>query len=194
MKKVALFASLLLALAMTAGAQTMVDFTGLPPTAVPLAIPENYCGMNWSGIDYVSPMMWDYANGTKETGAGFTHGPEVMAAFGGGPLCYRKHGGQTIKNICSGTISAGVGPNAVSSFTPISVDMAAGWTSDTGTTVPYVTVQAYSDGNLMGSQKFDLGTTADKYTLAFPNWGPITELKFIPNPGGSFVIYVLQMQ
>jgi|SRR5208283_4330486 len=190
MNKVALFASVLLALAMTAGAQTMIDFTNLGATPMPLAVPEGYGGMNWSGIDYVSPLLWNYTNGTTETGAGFLSGPEAMVAFGGGPMCYKKHGGQTMKNICSATISAGVGPNALSQFTPVSVDMAAGWASDGAQSV---TVQAYSDGNLMGSQKFDLGTQAQKFTLVFPNWGPITELKFIPSPGGSFVIYVLQM-
>ena len=191
--KVALFASILLALAMSAGAQTMIDFTGLPPAATPTAIPENYGGMSWSGIVYVSPMMWDYANGTKEVGDGFMHGPEAQLGFGGGPMCYKKHGGQTSRNVCSGTISAGVGPNALHQFTPVSVDIAAGWASDAGDTVPFVTVQAYSDGNLMGTLKFELGTHAEMHTLVFPNWGPITELKFIPDPGGSFVIFVLKM-
>jgi hypothetical protein len=193
MKKVAVFATLLLALAMTASAQTMIRFN-MPATATPLAIPEAYCGMSWSGLDYVTPLLWNYTNGTTETGAGFLAGPDVMVAFGGGPLCYKKHGGQTIKNICSATVSAGVGPNAISSFTPVSVDMAFGWASDVDTTVPFVTVQAYSDGNLMGSQKFELGTQAQKYTLVFPNWGPVTELKFIPSPGGSIVLYVLKIQ
>ena len=190
MKKATLFATVVLALAMTASAQT-IEFTGLGPTATPLAVPEGYAGLNWTGIDYVSPLLWNYTNGTTETGAGFTSGPEAMVAFGGGPLCYKKHGGQTTKNICSAIIAAGVGPNALSVFNPVSVDIAAGWASD-GT--QSVVVQAYNDGNLMGSQKFDLGTQAQKFTLAFPNWGPITELKFIPSPGGSFVLYNLQMQ
>ena len=190
MKKIAVFATVLLALAMTASAQTMIRFN-MPPTGTPTAIPEGYYGMSWSGIDYVTPLLWNYTNGTTETGAGFTSGPEAMVGFGGGPLCYKKHGGQTTRNICSATIAAGVGPNALSSFNPVSVDIAAGWASDGEQTV---VVQAYSDGNLMGSQKFDLGTLAQKFTLAFPNWGPITELKFIPSPGGSFVLYALQTQ
>ncbi len=192
MKKLALFATVLLALAMTASAQ-MIRFD-MPPTGTPTAIPEGYGGLSWTGIDYISPLLWNYTNGTTETGEGFLAGPDAMVAFGGGPLCYKKHGGQTSKNVCSGTIAAGVGPTALSQFTPLSVDIAAGWAKDTGETVPYVTVQAYSDGNLMGSQKFELGTHAEKHNLVFPNWGPITELKFIPNPGGSFVLYVLHMQ
>lgn len=191
MKKATLFAVVLLALAMTASAQTTIDFTSLGPTAVPVAVPEGYAGLNWTGIDYVSPLLWNYTNGNTETGAGFTSGPEAMVGFGGGPLCYRKHGGNTTKNICSATIAAGVGPNALSVFSPVSVDIAAGWAGDGAQSV---VVQAYNDGNLMGSQKFDLGTQAQKFTLAFPNWGPITELKFIPSPGGSFVLYALQMQ
>jgi len=191
MKRALLFAITFLALAMFASAQTMIDFAGLGPTNTPLAVPENYAGLNWSGIDYVSPMLWTYTNGTTETGAGFTNGPQVMVAFGGGPLCYKKHGGQSVKNVCSITIAAGVGPTALSQFTPVSVDIAAGWTSDGAQSV---TVQAYSDGNLMGSQKFDLAAQAQKFTLVFPNWGPITELKFIPSPGGSVVLYVLELQ
>ena len=165
MRKVAVFVTVLLALAMTASAQQTIDFTNLPPTAVPTTVPEGYSGLNWTGIDYVSPLLWNYTNGNTETGAGFTAGPEVMVAFGGGPLCYKKHGGQTIKNICSATIAAGVGPNALSQFTPVSVDLAAGWASDGDQSV---VVQAYSDGNLMGSQKFDLQTQAQKFTLVFP--------------------------
>jgi hypothetical protein len=184
MKKLALLVSIL-ALAMTASAQTIVDFTSLGPTALPTAVPEGYAGLNWTGLDYVSPLLYSYV------GDGFTTGPEAMVGFGGGPLCYKKHGGNTTKNICSATIAAGVGPNAISSFTPVSVDISEGWSSDGEQTV---VVQAYSDGNLMGSLKFDLQTQAQKFTLVFPNWGPITELKFIPSPGGSFVIYVLQLQ
>ena len=191
MKKATLFATLLLALALAASAQTTIDFTNLGPAATPIAVPEGYAYLNWTGLDYVSPLLWTYTNGTTETGAGFTSGPEAMVAFGGGPLCYKKHGGKTSKNICSATIAAGVADTALSQFTPVSVDMAAGWASDGAQSV---VVQAYSDGNLMGSQKFDLGTQAQKFTLVFPNWGPITELKFIPSPGGSFVLYVLQMQ
>src|SRR5271166_816206 len=157
MKKVALFAIVLLALAMTASAQTMIRFTGLPPTAIPTAIPENYSGLNWTGMDYVSPLLWDYTDGTVEIGDGFTTGPEAMVGFGGGPLCYKKHGGQTSKNICSANVAAGVGPGSLSQFTPISVDMSEGWSSDGNQSV---VVQAYSDGNLMGSQTFSLGTPA----------------------------------
>lgn len=190
MRIATLFATILLALAMSASAQT-IDFTGLGPTPTPLAVPEGYAGLNWTGIDYVSPLLWNYTNGTTETGAGFTSGPEAMVVFGGGPLCYRKHGGNTGKNICSAIIAAGVGPNALPVFNAVSADIAAGWASD-GT--QSVVVQAYNDGNLMGSQKFDLGSQAQKFTLTFPSWGPITELKFIPSPGGSFVLYALQMQ
>lgn len=106
-------------------------------------------------------------------------------------MCYKKHGGRTSKNICSANVAAGVGPGSLSQFTPISVDMSEGWSSDGNQSV---VVQAYSDGNLMGSQTFSLGTPAQLFTLVFPNWGPITELKFIPSPGGSFVIYVLRIQ
>jgi len=190
MKYATLFAIACVGLALTASAQ-MIDFTNLSATATPTSMPENYAGLSWSGIDYVSPMMYDYCNGTREFGAGFMHGPEAMIAFGGGPMCYKTHGGTTAKNICSAAISGGIGMGARAEFLPVSVIMAAGWEGDGPQSV---TVQAYHDGNLMGSQKFDLGMAAEKLTFAFPNWGPVTELKFIPSPGGSFVMYVLMMQ
>ncbi len=191
MKKVALFAIVLLALAMTAGAQTMIRFTELPLTAIPTAIPENYYGLNWTGIDYVTPLMWDYTNGNLEVGDGFTAGPDAMVAFGGGPLCYSKHGGKTAKNICSASIAAGIGPTALTQFQPVYAVVSEGWISD-GT--QSVVVKAYNNGNLVGSQKYNLQAQAQKLQLVFPNWGPITELKFYPSPGGSFVLYVLGLQ
>jgi len=191
MKKVTLFAIVFLALAMTASAQTMIRFTELPPMAIPTAIPENYHGLNWTGIDYVTPLLWDYTNGNLEVGDGFIAGPDAMVAFGGGPLCYSKHGGKTDKNACSASIAAGIGPTALTQFQPVYAVVSEGWISD-GT--QSVVVKAYNNGNLVGSQKYNLQAQAQKLHLVFPNWGPITELKFYPSPGGSFVLYVLGMQ
>ena len=188
MKKVALFATVLLALAMTASAETMIRFHDLAPASVPTAIPENYYGLNWTGVDYVSPLMWDYTNGNLEVGDGFTIGPDAMVAFGGGPLCYNKHGGTTAKNICSASVAAGIGPTALTRFQPLYAYVSAGWSSD-GT--QFVTVKAYNNGNLVGMQRYNLHAQAQKFQLVFPSWGPITELKFYPSPGGSFVLWVL---
>ncbi len=191
MKKLALFSVVLLALVMTAGAQQIIDFTSLPPTAVPTAVPEGFAGLNWTGIDYVTPLMWDYANGNIEVGDGFTTGPEVMVALGGGPICSRKHGGQTIKNICSASVAAGIGPNARSEFQPLYVVASEGWSSDGQQSL---IVKAYNNGSLVGTQTYNLDSRAQKFQLVFPTWGPITELKFYPSVGGSFVLYVLALQ
>ncbi len=187
MKKIALLVCIL-GLAMCASAQTLIDFTSLTPSAVPAAIPEGYAGLNWTGIDFVDPQQWVYTNGTIEVGAGFTSGPEALVAFGGGPLCYQKHGGQTAKFICSASVAAGVGPNALSQFSPAYAFVSEGWASDGEQTL---LVRAYNNGTLIGSQSYDLSTQAQKIQLVFPSWGPITELKFYPSPGGSFVLYVL---
>jgi hypothetical protein len=187
MKKIALLVSIL-TLAMCASAQTLIDFTNLPATAVPTAIPEGYAGLNWTGIDYVAPQLWDYANGNIEIGDGFTTGPEAQVSLGGGPLCYPKHGGHTAKNICSGSVAAGVGPTALTQFQPAYAVVAEGWSSDGAQTLM---VKAYNNGTLIGSQQYSLQAQAQKFQLVFPVWGPITELKFYPSPGGSFVLYVL---
>jgi hypothetical protein len=190
-KKITFLSVLLVALALSANAQTLIYFTQLSATATPTAIPEGYSGLNWTGIDYVSPLLWSYTNGTIETGDGFLTGPEAMVALGGGPLCYKKHGGQTSKNICSASVAAGVGPNALSQFQPVYAIVSEGWSSDGNQTL---IVKAYNNGNLIGSQQYSLDPLAQKFQLVFPSWGPITELKFYPSPGGSFVLYVLGLQ
>ena len=93
-----------------------------------------------------------------------------MVAFGGGPLCYNKHGGKTSKNICSATIAAGISPTALAQFQPDYAWVSEGWSSD-GT--QSVAVKAYNNGNLVGSQRFNLDAKAQKFQLVFPNWRPI---------------------
>ena len=192
MKKMTLLTTILLALTLTAGAQTMIRFTDLPPALTPQAIPENYGLLHWSGIDYVSTTMWEYSDGKTEWGDGFMTGPEAMVAFGGGPLCYRKHGGGNIKNICQASISSGVGPNALTQFRPDYMIVSEGWSIDGS---QFIVVDAYNDGTKVGSQKFDLQAQAQKFQLVFPDaWGAIDELVIHPSPGGSFVIYILQLK
>ena len=192
MKKVTLLATVLLALAMTASAQQMIDFTQLAPASTPTPVPEGYAGLHWGGIDYVAPLLWSYSNGSIETGDGFTTGPEAQVSFGGGPLCYKKHGGNTSSAICIATISAGIGPNALTQFRPDYAVVSEGWSSDGSQSI---VVDAYNDGVKVGSQKFDLQTNAQKFKLVFPNsWGAVTELMIHPSPGGSFVLYVLGLK
>lgn len=192
MKKAALFATVLLALAMTAGAQEMVDFTHLSTAPAPTPIPVNYGGLIWTGIQYVNPLLWNYTNGTLENGDGFTTGPEAQVAFGGGPLCYAKHGGNTSTDVCAATIAAGIGPNALTSFRPDYMVLSEGWSSDGSQSV---VVEAYNNGVKVGSQKFNLQAKAQKFKIVLPNsWGAVTELKIHPSPGGSFVLYVFEMK
>ena len=149
MKRVTLLMAFFLALTLTAGAQTMIRFIDLPPAGTPQAVPENYANMHWSGIDYVSTMMWDYSNGNMEYGDGFMIGPEAMVAFVGGPMCYKKHGGTTIANVCQASISGGigVGMSPVFAFRPDYMIASLGWNCDGQQSV---VVEAYNNGILVG--------------------------------------------
>jgi hypothetical protein len=192
MKKVTLLATVILALVMSASAQKMIDFTNLPDNATPAAIPSGYAHLNWSGLDYVDALTYGDANGNPNNGAGFYTGPEVMVAFGGGPLCFTNYGakkadGVPSKNICESTISSGLGPTALNQFQVDYAVVSSGWVSNS------IVVQAYLNGVQVGSdQRYNLTTQAQK--LVFPNWGPITELVIHPSPGGSFVMYVLELK
>jgi hypothetical protein len=180
-----LFATIL-ALAICASAQQQIDFAQLSNSGVPSSIPENYAGLHWSGIDAVNALTYG------DAGAGFSTGPEVMVAFGGGPLCFPIYGGlvndgSASKNICESTITSGFGTDGVGTFQIASAVVASGWTNGS------IVVTAYNNGVKVGSsQKYSLTTTSTK--LVFPNWGPITQLVIHPSPNGSFVLYVLQLE
>ncbi len=185
MKKVALFATLVLALAMSAGAQTLIDFTNLPSSSSPVAIPANYQGLNWNNMDAVAQTQW------SDAGPGFFTGNEAMVAFGGGPLCFPNYGGavndgSAEKHICESTISVGVGPTALPSFRADKAVVASGWLSSGS-----IVVTAYNNGTQVGQKQYNLTTTASQ--ISFPSaWGSITELVIHPSPLGSFVLYTFQ--
>lgn len=186
MKKViALVFVLAFVLALSASAQTLVDFTNLPPTAIPTNVPAAYAGLVWTTISYVNTPLY------ADAGPGFLTGPEAQVAFGGGPLCFPAYGGQRnngapFKHICDATIEVGPGsPNAVFQLNAVSV--AAGWHA----TGDFITVQAYNNGVQVGSDfRINLTTTSQRAVL--PAWGPITQLVIHPSPLGSFVLYVLE--
>jgi hypothetical protein len=171
---------------MCASAQQQIDFAQLSNSGVPSSIPENYAGLHWTGLDAVNALTYG------EAGPGFSTGPEVMVAFAGGPLCYPNYGGMVndgsaSKNICEASISSGFGTDGVGTFEIKSAVVASGWTNG------FVVVTAYNNGVQVGSsQKYAL--TTNSTTLAFPNWGPITQLVLHPSPNGSFVLYVLQLK
>lgn len=188
MKKVVILAfALAVAVALPAGAQNLVDFTHLSSTPTPTPVPASYAGLMWTTLDYVDAVQY------ADAGPGFTTGPEVMLAFGGGPLCFPAYGGQRnngapFKHICDAAIEVGPGsPNAVFQLNAMTV--AAGWHA----TGDFITVSAYNNGVQVGTDtRFDLTTASQRIVL--PAWGPITQLVIHPNPLGSFVIYVLEFQ
>ena len=183
MKKLALFATVLLALAMTASASDMIDFTQLAPSSTPQPIFFGYHNMSWTAIDYVSVPLYAYA------GDGFKTGPEAQVALVGGPLCYQKHGGATTTDICRASITSALASKAT--FRPDYLVGSEGWSSDGS---QFITVEAWLNGTKIGSQKFNLGVNAQKFKLVLPNaWGEVSQLVIYPSPGGSFVLYVMHV-
>jgi hypothetical protein len=199
MKKVTLFATMILAVAMSASAQRLIDFTNMPDknTSTPEPVPAGYGGLNWSNVYYVDALTYGDADGHPNSGPGFYSGPEALVAFIGGPLCFPKYGakvndGMPTKNICSASISSWVGPTAFNYFQVDLLTISAGW-------IPgQATFQAYKDGVQVGSDFHENLTTSAK-TLkisdgSLPNWGKISELRITPGPKDSVVLYDLEVQ
>lgn len=177
----------LMAAAINASAQTYIDFHQMPVAKAPSPMPDYYpegTNLYWDNFYYVTPGLW------KQAGAGFWVDPvshHNTVAFIGGPMC-------SLAVPCYGSIKLGqlmTMPNA-QTFTPVSMSLAAGWTSNN------VIVTAYNNGNFVGSLVWKL--TTEPKTFAFPNTWRVTQLVFIPeiNPSnavnpkpGSMVIYSL---
>ncbi|MGB8890060.1 MAG: hypothetical protein WCC87_25275 [Candidatus Korobacteraceae bacterium] len=201
MKKVTLLAAIVLTLAMCASAQQFVDFTQLPATGSPTAIPLGYGGLSWDAVEFVAAPLYDDANlyigaGTGiNSGRGFFTGNEAMVAFGGGPMCYKKYStvagavadGKVDKHICESSISAW----NTSVFEVDTMEVSDGWDASGD----FITLTAYNNGVKVNPQvQYKLSTTAQKLDLKANNWGPITELVIHPSPAGSFVIYTMQLK
>ena len=192
MKKVALFATVLLAVAMTASAQQQfsTDFSDLPTINIPIPMPADYPNnpfdtyMTWSNFNYVSPTAFtDFCSAPQATSCpGFTLAPNTNAVFVGGPDC------QAGNALCIGTIKMPVAPNATASFQPLTMTVAAGWCSNK------VTVMAYNKAALVsptlsGTNALQL-TPTSLTTINFPsNWTTVTELRFyvMPDSQSCFV-------
>jgi hypothetical protein len=197
MKNVTLLATLILALALCASAQQMIDFTGLADSNSPQPVPNGYQHLGWSGLFYVDALTYGDANGNPNSGPGFYSGPEALVAFGGGPMCFPKYGakvadGVPTKNICESVISSGIGPTAFSYFKVDLLSISSGWTSGPAT------FQAFKDGVQVGSDwQQHLTTKAQTLSVSagtLPNWGKISELRIHPSPGGSFVLYAMEVE
>lgn len=198
LKKVTLLATVVLALAMSAGAQQLIDFTQLSPgSGSPQVVPLGYAGLRWDGIFFVSaPLYLDSnlylgANGAINSGPGFYTGPEALLAFSGGPMCFQNYGapvadGVTDNHICQSSISAWQSQ----AFHVDTAMISDGWNA----TGDFITVTAYMKGVQVGkSFRYKLTTTARKLDFSGNGWGDYSELVFHPSPGGSFVIYTLQV-
>jgi len=200
MKKLALFATMILALALSASASDMIDFTQMPPAQTPQPIPNPYHNLMWTAIGYVSVPLYESYLTTNgfDKGDGLNKGPEAQVAIIGGPLCYDKsepaypeneYPGTTDLDVCRGTIST----TANALFAPDYLIASEGWIQDGH---QFVTVEGYAAGKKIGSQKFDLGEDAKKFKLVLPDaWqGKVSELVLWPSPGGSVVLYVVHVK
>ncbi len=189
---------MILALAMCASAQQLIDFTQLTPASgSPQAVPVGYSGLRWDGVFFVaSPLYPDAnlylgANGAINSGPGFYSGPEAMVAFGGGSMCFHNYGapvadGVTDKHVCEATISAW----RTATFHVDNVQISDGWNASGD----FITVTAYRNGAQVGNSfQYKLTTTSQNLNFSGNGWGDYTELVIHPSPKGSFVIYTLQV-
>jgi hypothetical protein len=183
MKKVLLLITFITAIALCASAQTLIDFTGMPVATTPTPMPTNYpssANIYWDNFLYVTPGLWSGA------GPGFWVDPATKhntTLFIGGPW----------QSIAQGSIELQLknpGPN-ISTFTPVSMLLAAGWNPNS------VLVAAYCNSKLVGTTVWNLTTTPQTFT--FPSvWTNVTQLVFTADPNmtsavhptpGSMVIY-----
>ncbi len=177
MKRIVLLIAFFAAVALCAGAQTYIDFHQMPVAKTPSPMPDYYPdGMNlyWDHFLYVTPGLWHGA------GPGFWVDPSLQhntTLFVGGPMC-------PVAATCVGAIKIAEQRNALSTFTPISVQMSAGWVPNK------VTITAYNNSKFVGSTTIKLLTKPQIFTL--PNvWSHVSELVFAPEaiPNNSVVIY-----
>ena len=176
MRKIALLVCIL-ALAMCASAQTLIDFSNLTPSTSPTPVPNGYANLNWEHLYSVDPLQWG------GSGSGFINGPDAVIAFvGGNFLCFFQ------PDVCRATISSSA---ALPHFQALSASVSAGYQQNV------VTFVAYLGGAEVGRQDYTL--TVTNQIINFPaSWGTIDQLRIVPNPAGpafgSTVFYTLTIQ
>jgi hypothetical protein len=170
MRKVALFACLL-ALAICATAEDRsINPGSLPASTTPSPVPASFGGLDWLGVDYVSP-AWSSA------GPGMRLGPDADdVIFGGGPIC------RSEPIACYSSITS------TTEFRAISAEVAAASGDN------FIVVTAYLHGQFLGSQRYNLSSDRVS-TIMFPvTWGNVTQLVIHPSDGSEFVLYRLTME
>lgn len=182
MKRIVFLFAFLAAVALCAGAQTYIDFHQMPLAKAPSPMPDYYPdGMNlyWENFLYVTPGLWHGA------GPGFWVDSAVQhntTAFVGGPTC-------PVAATCAGELKIAQQRSALSTFTPITIQMSAGWVPNK------VTITAYNNSKFVGTMTIKLTTKPQIYTM--PNvWSQVTQLIFTPEaiPGNSVVIYSILLK
>ncbi len=188
MKKTFLLVTLVAVLAVSASAQTYIDFHQMPIVNTPAPLPDNYpsgSGLVWDHFYYVTPGLW------KDAGPGFWIDPAShhnTVAFVGGTHCY-------LPAACFGSIKLQqpIGKSlALPAFKPVSVSLSAGWLPNK------VTVTGYDNSKVVGTVDWQL--TTKPQTFSFPAAWRVTQLvftsEFIPSStnhpqAGSMVVYSL---
>ncbi len=171
MKQIVLLISFVVAVALCASAQTYINFHEMPTAWNPSLMPDNYYGMTWDNLYYVTPGIW------SGEGAGFWVDPTTqhnIVAFTGGPLC-------NLPAACYGSIKLLVAPNATATFTPMTMQVSAGWVTNN------VIVTAYNNSEFVGRLLWRLTTTPQ--TFSFPATWNVTQLVFTPDVGTSHSVY-----
>jgi len=185
MKKIVLLFAFAAAVALCAGAQTYIDFHQMPLVKTPTLMPDYYpdgTNLYWDHFFYVTPGLWIGA------GPGFWVDPAVQhntTVFVGGRFC-------DAAATCVGVIKMPQNRSVPSTFTPVSIQMSAGWVPNK------VTITGYNKGTFVGSTTIKLTTKPQIFILPVA-WKPVTELVFAPEPvltntlrpenAGSVVLY-----
>ncbi len=170
MKKMLVLLACLMAMAISATAQSQLNFANLPLLNSPSPVPAGYGQLTWGNFFYVDPYTW------SDAGPGYELGPQVEdVAFIGGQNC-RLQG-----NACYGTL------NDLRGFQLISANVAGGYGPAA------LTVTAYNNGAFVGSANFFVGTSME--TLTFPaSWGVVTEISIQVNgQADDLVVYSLNL-
>jgi len=185
MKRIVLLISFVAIIALCASAQTYIDFHQMPVAKTPTVMPDYYpdlMNLYWENFLYVTPGLWIGA------GPGFWVDPAMhhnTTVFVGGRFCQ-------LAATCAGVIKVPQLRSTPSTFTPVSIQMSAGWVANK------VTITGYNRGTFVGSTTIKLLTKPQIFTLPMA-WKPVTELVFTPEPvlasaqrpenAGSVVIY-----
>ncbi len=183
MKRIMLSLITVLALAIGAGAQGIINFGDMPSALDPSPMPNSYANLNWTGFFYVNPFVWEGA------GPGFRHADWM----GGSDVVFAPYACPSLGCYASLSVPVSIRPTPNTPQPPrtgfmlVSTHAAAGYPTLGPGGSPLV-VTAYYNGRFVGSHTYMMDTNVRQ--LDFPTeWGVVTQVIF----QGSVVFYDLNV-